>query len=124
MIALNGVVGALQLHQPHATHVNQHYHENGWTPKPTAKPKPMIELFKRQDDFEFCGYLTGDGGPSITKLFFTSLHVLTDTRSTRHLRLWQQLHVQRRLQLVWMLHGYRNHRLRRCRHGVRAKKRH
>jgi hypothetical protein len=62
MIALGGVASAIQLQQARATPVNQNYHANGWTPKPTTKPRPLMELFRRQEDPAFCGYLEGDGG--------------------------------------------------------------
>lgn len=53
---------ALQLHQPRATPVNQLFPMNGWTPKPTSKPKSPLELLRRQDDPGLCGYLEGDLG--------------------------------------------------------------
>ncbi|KAF2687994.1 hypothetical protein K458DRAFT_485151 [Lentithecium fluviatile CBS 122367] len=66
MLALSGAVSAIQLNQPRATPVNKNYPANGWTPKPTTKPRPLLELFRRQEDPAFCGYLDGDGDFPIT----------------------------------------------------------
>lgn len=62
LLALSGAASAIKPHMARATPVNQRYHEHGWTPKPTTRPKSLQELFKRQADPEFCGYLEGDRG--------------------------------------------------------------
>jgi hypothetical protein len=56
------VVHAIPYDGPVATPVLQRFADNGWTPKPTTAPRPLLELFKRQEDPGFCGYLEGDGG--------------------------------------------------------------
>jgi hypothetical protein len=47
---------------PLATPVVKRLDANGWTPKPTSEPRPLLELFRRQEDPSFCGYLEGDPG--------------------------------------------------------------
>ncbi|KAF2240898.1 hypothetical protein BU26DRAFT_512028 [Trematosphaeria pertusa] len=60
LLAFGGVVGAIQFNGPAPTPINKRWDANGWTPIPTSKPKPILELFRRQSDPAFCGYLEGD----------------------------------------------------------------
>lgn len=62
LLAFGGVVGAIQFNGPAPTPINKRWDANGWTPIPTSKPKPILELFRRQSDPAFCGYLEGDPG--------------------------------------------------------------
>lgn len=70
------VFGSVAVHTipydgPAATPVLQRFVDSGWTPKPTSEPRPLLELFRRQEDPAFCGYLGGDGGsyPFPTSVF-------------------------------------------------------
>ncbi|KAF2795341.1 hypothetical protein K505DRAFT_360282 [Melanomma pulvis-pyrius CBS 109.77] len=60
------LVHAVPYDGPLATPVMQRFAENGWTPKPTGQPLPLLELFRRQEDPAFCGYLEGDGELAVT----------------------------------------------------------
>ena len=55
---------ALRPHQPLATRVNQPLPINGWTPRPTSRPKLPLDLIRKQDNPGLCGYLEGDLGTS------------------------------------------------------------
>jgi hypothetical protein len=60
--ALSTLVHAVAYDGPVATPVLQRFAANGWTPKPTTEARPLLELFRRQDDPGLCGYLEGDSG--------------------------------------------------------------
>lgn len=59
-------MSGIEFSGPTATPVvqNADYDADGWTPKPTGGPKPVMELLRRQDDEDpsFCGYADGDPG--------------------------------------------------------------
>jgi hypothetical protein len=69
-------VSGIEFSGPKATPViqNADYDANGWTPKPTGGPRPVLELMRRQDeeDPSFCGYADGDPG-----MFFLSFVICT-----------------------------------------------
>ncbi|ORY11842.1 hypothetical protein BCR34DRAFT_614393 [Clohesyomyces aquaticus] len=58
VLALGGLVAAIPYDGPVATPVAKKFAADGWTPKPTSAP--ILELFRRQEDPSFCGYLNGD----------------------------------------------------------------
>jgi hypothetical protein len=67
--ALSTLVHAVAYDGPVATPVLQRFAANGWTPKPTTEARPLLELFRRQDDPGLCGYLEGDSGMFISFSF-------------------------------------------------------
>ncbi|KAF2007700.1 hypothetical protein P154DRAFT_516518 [Amniculicola lignicola CBS 123094] len=66
LLAFSGAVAAIPYDGPIATPVAKRWSHNGFTPKPTSDPKPLLELFRRQEDPAFCGYLTGDPDAAVT----------------------------------------------------------
>ncbi|KAF2012263.1 hypothetical protein BU24DRAFT_453692 [Aaosphaeria arxii CBS 175.79] len=57
----SGLSAALKFDGPIATPiVRDILAADGWSPKPTAAPASLPELFRRQLDPAFCGYLEGD----------------------------------------------------------------
>ncbi|KAF1963322.1 hypothetical protein CC80DRAFT_541260 [Byssothecium circinans] len=63
-----GATTALQLDQPHATPINRPFDANGWTPLPTSKPEPVLQLSKREADPALCGYLQGNSGTPLSHI--------------------------------------------------------
>jgi hypothetical protein len=69
-------VSGIEFSGPTATPVaqNHDFDADGWTPKPTSGPKPVMELFRRQDeDPSFCGYAEGDPGMALFLRFYLAI---------------------------------------------------
>ncbi|KAF2478167.1 uncharacterized protein BDR25DRAFT_338811 [Lindgomyces ingoldianus] len=64
LLTLNSFVAAIQYDGPAATPSIKGFSADGWSPKPTGGP--IMELFRRQEDPSFCGYLEGDAEAPIS----------------------------------------------------------
>jgi hypothetical protein len=69
LVVLSGPVAGIAFPGPEATPIVKRLDANGWSPKPTSRPQPPLELlFRRQDDPSFCGYVEGDPGMEVAKM--------------------------------------------------------
>lgn len=64
LAALSSLASAVVFDGPRATPAFKGLPFDGVSPKPTNQPPSMLELFKRQGDPAFCGYIDGDPGTS------------------------------------------------------------
>ncbi|KAF2115564.1 hypothetical protein BDV96DRAFT_687478 [Lophiotrema nucula] len=73
IVSLVAAVNAIKYPGPKATPATAGFPFDGWTPKPTSKPQ--LELLRRQDIPEFCGFVDGDANnPALCDYSSTCLY--------------------------------------------------